>query len=357
MPHPTASSTPRFGFIVHPLTAFQRRLVGVRSADLRLAIRGQTVRPPARVVARLKLEDGLGATAQGILVTLPHLPEELLADQEAGVEAVVAAARLCEAEGADVIGLGAVAAVIGGQGKAVARAIDTPVTTGNALTSIAAMDTLRMLRRMGVGTGRVGLLGPPGPVATAILTQLVRRQIPVDVVSARPPKPLQRLVSKLDPSGQLVTFVPDSTSVLAQGRALIAASSTGGRLRLSELPPRSVVIDVAAPVDVLHDCRRRSDVLIVDGEYIRLPQALGGSLWRKIYGLVTQQDRHLFACFAEPMLLAAAERADLCSVGRSIPAERLDGLANLAAERGYWVDRLHEAGQQISAARLRNFVR
>ena len=47
-----------------------------------------------------------------------------------------------------------------------------------------------------------------------------------------------------------------------------------------------------------------------------------------------------------------SQRTDLCSVGRTVPASRLDALADLAATHGFAIDRLHADGRPVSAARL-----
>lgn len=347
----------RFGFVVHPLTPLQQRLLGLRSGDLALLAGRPSRRAPARLVARLGLRDAVGARVEGVLVAVPGLPDHLLTDQEAGVAAVLAGVERCHAEGASIVGLGAVAAVIGGQGKAVAEAAPCPVTTGNGLTAFAAVETLALLSRLGAAPSTIGLLGPPGPVANAVLTQLVARGHAVTIVSASPPRPLQRLVDRLtaEHPGR-ATFAATPDEALGPGRVLVAASSTGGRLRQSQLPTGSVVIDVAAPQDVLLDGPPRDDVLLLDGEYVRLPHPLEGGFWPQAYGAVTGQSQHIFACFAEPMLMALARDAGLASVGRSIPLDRIRALGNLAADHGFWIDRLHERGRPVTLSRLRRFV-
>ena len=346
-----------FGFVVHPLTPLQRQLLGIRTLDAYLWLRGHTRRDPARVIARLRLADPHGGEVRGVLVSVPQLPDELLGDQEAAVAAITEAVALCAREGAEVVGLGAVAAVVGGQGKAVARAAGVPVSTGNGFTALAALETCAGLRRRGLGGDGIGLLGPPGPVATAVLRGLVARGERVRVVSAHPPTPLRKLATTLTDAGPGgVDFVTSAAEVLGPGEVLVAASSTGGRLKLSEVPAGSVVVDVAAPQDVLHDVPARADVLLLDGEYVRLPRPLAGGFWRRIYTLVTGQGRSVFACFAEPMLMALSGNTELCSVGRDVPLERTRALARLAARHGFWIDRLHERGHPVSRSRLRRFT-
>lgn len=351
---PPEAIAPRFGFVVHPLTELQRRLLGIRTLDAGLALRGSS-RRGARVVAHLDISDPFGARATGTLVSIPALPDELLADQARGVELVSEAVALCHAQGAAVVGLGAVAAVIGGQGKAVAAQAPCPITTGNGMTAWAAGRTVAMVRRRLGLSGPVSLIGPPGPVANGLLQLLVRGGSTVLVVAERPPRPLQALIDRLNADGPgTARCVASVEAARAETPLLVAASSTGGRIRLSTLAAGSVVVDVAQPLDVIHDVQR-DDVLLLDGEYVRLPRHLAGGFWHRVYGMVTGQGRHIFACFAEPMLFALAGDASQRSVGRDVPVERLDAIADRAAAHGFFVDRLHSDGRVVAASRLARF--
>ncbi len=347
----------QFGFVAHPLTPLQQRLLGVRWLDPPLVVSRHSSRSPARPFARIHLDDPFGRRVTGIVAAVPFLPDQLLGDQDVGVAAISAAVELCHRQGAGVVGLGAVAAMIGGQGKAVARTAPCPVSTGNGFTALAAVESIAQIRRLDHRRAPIGLLGPPGPVANAILEALASRGETVDIVTDRPPRPLQALARRLQAAHHgRIRFVDDVGQVLGPGRILVAASSTGGRIPLSSIPSGSVVVDVAAPQDVEHDCSRRADVLLLDGEYVRLPRPLIGGTWRRVYGWFTGQSRHIFACFAEPMLMALAEDTSVCSVGRKVPGERLGMLANLASEHGFSIDRLHEYGRPVPAQRLKRFL-
>lgn len=347
----------RFGFVVHPLGGFQRRLLGVRSADMPLMSGRPSTRPPGRLISRLQLEVAGRPTVEGVLAAIPALPEALLTDQSRGVEDVLDAVRLCNGFGASVVGLGAVTAVIGGQGKAIAEAAPCAVTSGNAMTAWAASETWRRFAELRRGPLRAGLFGLPGAVSGGILRLLVRAGAEVFAALPAPPMPLLRLAQRLNAEGPgRVGFVPDWQTALARGGVLLAASSTGGRIPLGELPAGSVVIDVAEPVDVLPDVPPREDVLLLDGEMVHLPQPLRGSEpWQTLYGWVTGQHGRVFACFAEPMLLAATGRTELATCGRELPLERLLALGELAGANGFQVDRLCEGGRPVRGARLKAF--
>lgn len=356
---------PKFGFVVHPLTPFQRRLYGVRTLDRRLA-NGRPPPPhdpdqpdtdPARILSRFTVADPHGGQVEGVLVGVPLLPEDMLTDQQGAVSAVRHAVARCHREGASVVGLGAVAAVIGGQGKAVAAEAPCPITTGNTFTAVAAFQTWRLWRQQAGYRGPVALMGAPGPVAGGILRMLAADGAQIDLIAPKPSTPLKRLADEIAGPDQ-IRWCPDPYAVLAEGTPLIAASSTGGRLSRSALPPGAIIIDVAAPVDVLPDGPPREDVLILDGEYVRLPRLTTGvQFWRRIYGWVTGQRAHVFACFAEPMVLALSGHCESLSLGRHVAADQLRRMEALALHHGFWVDQLFEGGRPVDQGRLERFSR
>ena len=346
----------RFGFVVHPLSAPQRALLGIRTLDPPLAFLGRTKRTPARKIATLEMTSYMDDHVDGLLASITELPDGLLSEQAAGVESIVQAVNLCQEAGAQVVGLGAVAAMIGGQGKSVAASVNVPITTGNATTTIAACETVELLLSRLGRRRRLCLLGPPGPVANGIMQLLVNRGHTLRVVAPNIPKPLQRAADTLNEQGYgEVSFIDSVQDALGPENLLVAASSTGGRLRLSELPAQSVVIDVAEPLDVTRDCSRRRDVLVLEGEYLRTPRPLKGGFWRHVYGVITAQRRHIFACFAEPIVIALSGRTDLCTVGRKVPPEVIHDLSSLLSRYGFWVDTLFEAGSKVRTRRLKRF--
>ena len=267
-----------FGFIVHPLTGFQRRVFGVRALDWSLAT-GQSnpYSTPVRIAQNtLKTNQ---CDLNGTLVSLPGLPEELLGDQGRTLSQLIEAAKLCASHGARIIGLGGVAAMVGGQGKALAREIDLPVTSGNHLTAETALQsTLRVLNLIPPKLWQVSILGLPSPVGILLVKTLVQYGVQIELVAKSIPKPLQKvldgLINEWGASIQVVNEVESVSSPI-----LIAASSTGAGILSSRIPPRTVVIDVAAPADITED-QPRKDVLVIDGEYLSPPLATSEEVTR-----------------------------------------------------------------------------
>ncbi len=331
----------------------QRRLLGVRSLDAPLLRGRPTQGRSARTIATLRM----GAVS-GSLVSIDTLPADLVDDQSSAVRDIADAVHLCRTAGASVVGLGALAALVGAHGRAVAELSPCAVTTGNALTTWAAVSTLSRLRSVGYPRGPVGVFGLPGVVATGLVEVLLGRGETVVVIHPQPSPPLQRAVSRWAARNPgRVTLGASPSAFAGTGSVLLAASSTGRRIALSTLLPGSVVIDVAEPVDLEYDVPRRDDVLVLDGELVTLPRPMSGSEpWWSIYGWVTGQTDALFACFAEPMLLAGTARIDLAFTGRELSAGHVETIGALAIASGYSVDRLYSRGRRLRDAVIVAFV-
>lgn len=334
-----------FGFIVHPLTRFQRRVFGARAMDWGLAVGGSS---PASSPVRIASNSITVAQRQlrGTLVSLPGLPVELLNDQARTVSQLVQATEVCLDHGANVIGLGGVAAMVGGQGKALAKAVEIPITSGNHLTAETALQTtLRILSNIDSAQWRVSIVGLPSPVGILLVKLLARNGVALEVVANALPAPLNRILESLKTQWQAQISIVNSVEEVS-APILLAASSTGAGIPVSTIPPRTIVIDVAAPADIIEDTQR-SDVLVIDGEYLSPPNTLRGDLWQSIYKRLTHQPNVLLACFVEPMLIALSNEMELCGVGRALCTDKAQALGRLAVGHGFIVDGLYRHGRPV----------
>lgn len=335
---PAPSSAVRFGFVVHPLNRWQQRLLGAWTL----------YRSPAVVRRYPRLITGSGTVLQGQVVGIPYTPEQMLADQERAVAEIGEAVLRLARWGARCVGLGAVAALVGARGQAVASRVAVPVTTGHGLTTFASLRTLDLAARF-AGIPRdepVAVLGAPGPVALGLAACLGAAGREVKVALDPLPPPVARYLGRW-PS---VRPMP-RRAALAGSRLVLGASSTGGSLTEQELAPGAVLVDVAQPRDLLLPPSRR-DVLVVDGELVCLPPGCVLDHLTRIYNrVVGQGSRHVLACFAEPMVLATAgaERAAaLCRPGRYPDPAAIVELGALAEAEGFAVDGLFQRGRPLA---------
>ncbi|MGB0646877.1 MAG: hypothetical protein ACPGQS_06860 [Bradymonadia bacterium] len=303
-----------------------------------------------KAIARNTL-DAQREQLNGTIVSLPGLPHELLSNQTRTVEQLESAAQICVDNGAQIIGLGGVAAMIGGQGKALARRISAPVTSGNHMTADTAFQTsLRLLSLVPPNRWRVAIIGLPSPVGILLVKLLARTGVDLEIVAPTLPEPTRKLLKQLTEDWKIEIETVPSVGV-CKSRILIAASSTGANVPLSQIPSQTVVVDVAAPEDINHD-HPRDDVIVVDGEYLSPPTPLKGSLWQSVYGYLTHQPDTLLACFVEPMLIAISGQTDLCGVGRNLCTDKASTLGRLAAQHGFLVDAFYRKGVPIGESAI-----
>jgi len=319
----------RFVFLVHPFTDPVRRIAALRTARPRLAAsrHPQPGHDDARPICRLVL-DTPERLVEGIVVTVPLLPHQLLDDQEAALTMMRAA--LARAGGAvDVVGLGSVLAVVAGRGTALQEEIWQPVTTGAAATAWAAAENAKAAA-MGLGVwprGPIAVLGHRGTVGSAVLDLLQEDGAVQLHVAARGGQARRARGQGLEP-------FDDTAAAVAGCPVVVGASTTGGILAPAALERGAVLVDVAIPRTLSGPARRGTRVLA--GEAVVPPPSYRRGNWGAFYHLLaTYGPSHLFACLVEPMLMAAEGRTEPFAQGRRVASADLRDIRRCAARWGF----------------------
>ncbi len=325
---PTAPDA-RFVFLVHPFTGPIRRLAALRTARPRL---GLARRPTpdlddARPICRLVLEAS-DRLIEGVVVTVPLLPDQLLDDQEAALTMMRAA--VARAGGAvDVVGLGSLLAVVAGRGTALQQHLWQPVTTGAAATAWAAAENaMGAARGLGVWPdGPIAVLGHRGTVGSAVVDILQADGARAIRVAARGGQARRA-------RGQGLVPCDDEAQAVAGCPVVVGASTTGGILSPQALAPGAVLVDVAIPRTLDGPARRGTRVLA--GEAVLPPPAYRRGRWGALYHLLAGYGpAHLFACLAEPMIMAAEGLDRPFAQGRRVTPEALKDIRRLAPAWGF----------------------
>jgi len=314
MPEPA-----RFAFLVHPLTPFQRRVMGVRRADFRAAVGLPSPNLKAGELCRF----GLGGSLEGCVVAVPLQPDQLLDDQGAAVDAMEQAIAL--AGEVRAVGLGSLLAVVGQRGEHLAGRVDVPVTTGAAATAWAAAGNAgEVARALGIGT--VAVLGFGGAVGEAVARLLVAQGLEVLAVGrgAAPKRRAEELGVDLLP-------VEDA---LRRTRVVVGAATTGGAVDPSLLQPETVLVDVALP-STLAPGPLPKGVRVLAGEAMALPPRWERGFWGWLYHFISGYGPgQIYACLAEPMVMAAKARNRPYAQGRAVDPDDLAAFCRDAEELG-----------------------
>jgi 3-acetyloctanal aminotransferase len=344
---------PTFTFLVHPLSEITLRVFAARGLKWGI-LRSRPGRTStfmydpdliSRVTRFPRIISDQGPECTGEIVGIPTLPKFMLEDQGQAVDLMAHAATTLGAD-ADLIGLGALCAIVGSRGQELASRLDRPVTTGNSLTCWAASETTQKLFEALEATPRfrrrICVVGYPGTMAAAIVEVLAARGLPVELYARRLAKrQLRWLDGVRERTGQPVPVYDDLDLAVRDKGIVVGAGSIGGELAAADLRHGTIVVDVAQPLDTTPAQRERSDLLVVEGEMVSLPVASGDewrSFWSGLYNLsVGQVDRRVFACLAEPMVLCLEDRAESFSLGRTLDPEKVEEIGAMARRHGFGV--------------------
>ncbi|MDP2305798.1 MAG: hypothetical protein Q8P18_07200 [Pseudomonadota bacterium] len=293
----------RFVFLVHPLVPAARRLAALRTGRLRLLATDRPEIDDVAVYCRVGFGD-----VEGVVVGVPLLPDELLADQARALAWMERGVQLAAPIGH--VGLGSVLAVVAGRGTALAEACGLPVTTGNAATAWAATTITRR-----VAAGRpIAVLGGRGAVGRAI----------ADVLLA---------------DGLQVTLDPSDVSGF---EVVVGAHTTGGVLAPSALHPRATLVDVALPPTLSGP--PPPGVIVLAGESVALPSGWRRDGWGHLFHIVAGYGwSSVYACLLEPLIAARLGRSTPFAQGRRLDVAAVRAFGSAATAAGFVprVRRLH----------------
>ncbi|MEC7241509.1 MAG: hypothetical protein VXW32_09740, partial [Myxococcota bacterium] len=271
------------------------------------------------LICELRME----GVAEGRVMSVPWMPEELISDQSAAVEAM---AQAVEALGSvDAVGLGSLLAVVGSRGQALAGRTSIPVTSGAAATTWAALqNTLRVLERS--GQNRVALVGFSGTVGEALATALTQTGVSVTVGGVG--SALNRRATGL---GMQMVSVEEAVRTHS---IVVGAGTTGEVIDPRWLRPHSLLLDVALPSSLKKGPRPKG-LLVLAAEAMELPEGWSRGFWGHVYHLLAGYGpRQIFACLAEPMVMAAQGRTQPYAQGRRLPIEQVHAFGAAAQEMG-----------------------
>ena len=265
----------------------------------------------------------MAGVAEGRVVSVPWMPHELIEDQSSAVDEM---ARAVDSLGdIQAVGLGSLLAVVGSRGEALARRTEVPVTSGAAATTWAALqNTLRVLDASGEQS--VALLGFSGTVGEALATALSDSGVRVTVGGVG-----AALARRAKGLGIEMTSIEEAVRA---HRVVIGAGTTGGIVDPQVFNPDSILLDVALPSS-LKKGPRPPGLLILAAEAMSLPEGWGRGFWGRLYHVLAGYGpSQIFACLAEPMVMAAHGIEKPFAQGRKLPLEQVKLFGAAATELG-----------------------
>jgi predicted amino acid dehydrogenase len=340
----------RFAFVIHPLSqeyfkkvkpvAMLSRAAGRGSLD---AVEKVMAHSPPFVYSHVSgIESPDGVEAEGWLITVGGTPKQLLSHSpEFTYRRLLAAAKMAQKLGAQIMGLGAFTKVVGDAGVTVAKKAEIPITTGNSYSASAALwaaaDAVRRLGltpldRKGKVKGKAMVIGATGAIGSACARLLAQAVDEVVLVSIESSKllTLREDIMKQTPGARLhVAVLADE--FLPEMDMIVTATSGAGKkvLDIMRVKPGCVITDVARPLDLpASDVAKRPDVLVIESGEIQLP---GTEIKMRDIGLPKNV---AYACLAETIVLALEGRFENFTIGRNIEWEKVKEIYKLGLKHG-----------------------
>jgi predicted amino acid dehydrogenase len=339
----------RFAFVIHPLS--REYLKAAKGVDLvcRIAppialhaIEKLIAYSPPFVYSRVSgIRSPAGVEAEGWLITVGGTPKELLAHSpEFTYRRLLAAAKMAERLGAQIMGLGAFTKVVGDAGVTVAKRAGIPITTGNSYSASAALWAASdAVKRMGLlardernkVAGKAMVVGATGAIGSVCARLMAMAIDEVYLVSPEIAKLLALRGTILAETPEAKVHLSSKADETLRDMDLIVTATSGAGkkiLDITKVKPGCVITDVARPLDLPpSEVAKRPDVLVIESGEIQLP----GEVRMRDIGLPKGV---AYACMAETIVLALEGRFESYTVGRNIQWEKVKEIYKLGLKHG-----------------------
>ncbi|PID41814.1 MAG: dehydrogenase [Gammaproteobacteria bacterium] len=352
--HPTGEfrNIRRFAFVIHPLSAeyirnvahIPKKWAGPRVLS---ALEKTVALSPPFVYSEVHgIKSPTGAEAEGWLITVGGTPKEMLAHSpEFTYKRLLAAAKMAEKMGAQIMGLGAFTKVVGDAGITVAKRSSIPITTGNSYSASgalwAASDAMRRMalvkhedrtQKVHAKAMVVGATGSIGSVSARLLAMAFEEVY----LAGRNERKLNHLRDSMleDTPDAKIIVTTEYDNYLADMDMIVTSTSGAGKkiLDITRVKPGCVITDVARPLDLPpEEVAKRPDVLVIESGEIELPVPEGDRLHMRDIKL---PQNVVFACMAETIVLALEGRFEVFTIGRDTEWQKVKEIYKLGLKHG-----------------------
>jgi len=346
----------RFAFVIHPLELHyvhkDPRYRWTRFFP-DAVVEPLAARMPPFVVSKITgaVSPATGQRVEGHLIALGATPRQIMRHKPAFTyKQLSKAARIAQARGARLMGLGAFTSVVGDAGVTVAEHAPVPITSGNSLTVAATLESAKIAaRKMGaedLSRGRAMVIGATGSIG-AVCSRMIALAIrDVVLVSIEPERliELKRTIQAETP-GSKVTVSTHAQGLLDDCDVIITATSAFGErvLDITQCKPGAIICDVARPPDInAAEAALRPDVLVIESGEVLIPGDVD------LHYDIGLPPKVVYACLAETALLAMEGRFESFTLGRELSVERVKEIYRLFRKHGFRLAGLRSPGSWIT---------
>lgn len=327
-----------FAFIIHPVqikkhVALKYPLLGRLLSEKQVNFFSRFFPPVyvSEVTGARSLETG--REIKGWFIAAPYTPPTMMSLPIGEVyDKLVACGHLAEKLGANILGLGAYAAIVGDAGQTVADRLDIPVTTGDSYTVYMAVEAVReAARRMDIDITQatVAVVGATGAIGKTCAQMIANDCAELRLIGRRA-EPTEQVRDLCEGRRATVLAGTDIRAIYQADLILTVTNALTAIIEPQHLKPGAVVCDVARPRDVSRRVyEERDDVLVIEGGMVEVPGPVNFNL---NFGFPPKM---AFACMAETMALAMDRRYEDYTLGKNIPVEQSLEIASIASRHGF----------------------
>jgi predicted amino acid dehydrogenase len=329
----------QFAFIIHPMEV--RRDVATKYPILRYFPESfvewlMLHKSPVISSHITGIQSSTGPQAEGWFVGCPLSPRQLLGlPVDMVYDRIAAAGKLAAAQGAKVVGLGALTAVAGDAGISVAKRLEgiINVTTGNSYTVYTAVEGLLRaahLMEIDIASANCAVVGATGSIG-AVCAKMLARQVGQITLIGRNTVKLEALREEMAGANCPVKVTTDTSAGLQSADLVVAVSSAKDSIIFpKDLKSGAVVCDVARPRDVsVEVAQQRDDVLVIEGGVVEVP---GDVDFHFKFGF---PPKTAYACMSETMIMALEGTYEPYTLGRDLTVEQVERVGQLAMKHGF----------------------
>lgn len=307
------------------------------------------------------LEDQHGRDIKGWVVVSTFIPDEIMnqgRDQlERAKKNIVGAAKLAYMLGADIVGLGAMSAMLSHYGKSIEKELPIKVTTGHSYTSYLIKEVLlesakRTNQKLTNSTvAVVGAAGSIGSMASRLSLHEVQKLILIDTqMKTKRIAELAQELKETRPSIEIETLAvsgsndPEYAHLKKADFVISATTAVEPFIKKEWLKPGVIVIDDSAPVNIA-----RGESEAIGGMTLHVVASTPGRLHYNFDFKLAPKS--IFPCGAEVAALSVQSKYDheLMAFSGETTKESVRSIGTIARANKFKLAQLQSFGEEKTA--------
>lgn len=325
---PTYNGPLDFLFVVHPRSHAEKRkpFPLMRGLDEQ---RIASLIPSCAILSPIEVRVG-DRLLRGELVSIPHSPDEMLAQLPEARDAVVQIFDYAAYRQTTMIGLGALIPSITRHGRFLSKARpDVPFTTGHGFTALTIARMVEEIESEIGDQGVVAVIGAAGSTGRAALRCMFKRRPLRRILAVDVAIQLNKIPQIQGWNPKVHQYTSFKEDIKEAAIVVCVTNATGSILAAEDLGPNTVVLDDAQPENVAESVlTSRPDIRIVKC-LARIP-SLSCPFDMGLFTPNNLDEEVSFTCLAETILLAADSYPSSFVVGDPTD-DQFDHLDTLAA--------------------------